>query len=194
MGRATRRSNAREHVVQSKFAVCYWSRLMICVYVCFFACPSCNPKSYSLGGGQGVAVPHLRCVLSSCGIHLGQKPSRLRSAKVRAYDDRAWGWNIGLPYNRAYALSSYALTYVALSIELDSETCLRSGGVPLRGIFSCYCFLVCPEQGIHSPILELPWRGIFHVRVLLSFQQPPCQKSTTLLVVKLHGLHSIWNM
>ena len=36
------------------------------------------------------------------------------SAQVRAYDDRAYCWNIGIPYKRAYALSSYALTYVAL--------------------------------------------------------------------------------
>ena len=38
-----------------------------------------------------------------------------RSAQVRASDDRAWCWNIGIPYNkRAFAPSSYALTYVAL--------------------------------------------------------------------------------
>ena len=37
----------------------------------------------------------------------------LRSARVRADDDRAWCWNKGHPYKRAYALSSCALTYVA---------------------------------------------------------------------------------
>ena len=32
-------------------------------------------------------------------------------------------WNIGIPYKRAYALSSYALIYVAL---IDVHTCVRS--------------------------------------------------------------------
>ena len=41
-----------------------------------------------------------------------------RSAQVRAYDDRAQCRNIGIPYNRAYALSSYALTCVALIVCL----------------------------------------------------------------------------
>ena len=36
--------------------------------------------------------------------------------KLRAYDDRAQCWNIGIAYKRAYALSSYALTYVALNL------------------------------------------------------------------------------
>ena len=38
-----------------------------------------------------------------------------RSAQARAHDDRAKCWNIGISYKRAYALSSYALTYIALS-------------------------------------------------------------------------------
>ena len=38
----------------------------------------------------------------------------VRSAQVRACDDRALCRNIGVPYERAYALSSYALTDVAL--------------------------------------------------------------------------------
>ena len=37
-----------------------------------------------------------------------------KCTQVRAYDDRAWCRNIGIPYKRAYALSSYALAYVAL--------------------------------------------------------------------------------
>ena len=43
-----------------------------------------------------------------------QGTTLFRSAQVRAYDDRAWCRNVGTPYKRAYALSSYALTYVAL--------------------------------------------------------------------------------
>ena len=45
----------------------------------------------------------------------------IRSAQVRAYDDRAYCRNVGIPYKRAYALSSYALTYVALSFMLGSD-------------------------------------------------------------------------
>ena len=44
-------------------------------------------------------------------------PMFIGGAQVRAYGDRAWCWNIGIPYKRAYALSSYALTYVALSSD-----------------------------------------------------------------------------
>ena len=36
------------------------------------------------------------------------------SAQVRAYDDRAQCRNLGIPYKGAFALSSHALTYVAL--------------------------------------------------------------------------------
>ena len=49
----------------------------------------------------------------------GQKG--LRSAQVRASDDRAYCGNIGTPYKRAYALSSYALNYVALKAMLQSQ-------------------------------------------------------------------------
>ena len=51
---------------------------------------------------------------------------RIRSAQVRAYDDRAYCRDIGSPYKRAYALSSYALTYVALT-EHDSPS--PKGGI-----------------------------------------------------------------
>ena len=40
-----------------------------------------------------------------------------RSVQVRSYDDRASCWNVDIPYKRAYALSSYALSYVALTVQ-----------------------------------------------------------------------------
>ena len=40
----------------------------------------------------------------------------IRSAQVRAHGDRAYCWNVGVPYKRADALLSEALTYVALII------------------------------------------------------------------------------
>ena len=49
------------------------------------------------------------CVCVYIYIYIGS--TGFRSAQVRAYDNRAS--NTGIPYERAYALSSCALTYVA---------------------------------------------------------------------------------
>ena len=51
------------------------------------------------------------------GIELFPLPG-VRSAQVRACDDRAQCLHIGIPYKGAYALSSYALTYVALNLRI----------------------------------------------------------------------------
>ena len=64
-----------------------------------------------------------------------------RSAQVMAFDDRAyaWCWNIGVPYKRAQALSSYALTY-SCSSEQPRRTfkfrCKDPRGSAWRG---CLC-------------------------------------------------------
>ena len=55
---------------------------------------------------------------------------------LMAYDDRAKCLQIGIHYKRAYALSSFALTYVALSKSCEGELAVRMSllGCPsLRG-------------------------------------------------------------
>ena len=60
-------------------------------------------------------------------INLDLEILSLRSAEIRAYDDGAQCWNVGIGYKRAYALSSYALTFAALTPRnLDSEVLNRS--------------------------------------------------------------------
>ena len=62
-------------------------------------------------------------------IHVEQHPdgkhikATIGSAQVRAYDDRAWCRNIETPYERAYALSIYALAYAALHYERGCSRC-----------------------------------------------------------------------
>ena len=60
--------------------------------------------------------------LASAGPHTKNLRKLIRSAQVRACDDRASCWNIGIPHKRACALLSYALTYVALNQEPPSLT------------------------------------------------------------------------
>ena len=57
---------------------------------------------------------------------LYQNLDSVRNAQVRAYDDRAQCWNIGIPYKRAYVLSSYALTYAALMLESSKPRVRRN--------------------------------------------------------------------
>ena len=54
----------------------------------------------------------------------GTADKHVRSAQVRACDDSAWCRNIGIPYKRAYALSSHALTFVALSVIISRSLSL----------------------------------------------------------------------
>ena len=49
---------------------------------------------------------------------------------TRAYDDRALCWNDGNPYRRAYALSPYALTYVALLPKVLSISSITAHSTP----------------------------------------------------------------
>ena len=62
------------------------------------------------------ALPPHSLELSSA-RSLYTRGTEIRSAHVRAHDDRALCWDEGIPYKRAYALSSYALTCVALKRE-----------------------------------------------------------------------------
>ena len=59
----------------------------------------------------------LHMISSYTSTFSGTSLSRMscRSAQVKAHDARAQCWNIGIACKRAYALSSYALTYVVLS-------------------------------------------------------------------------------
>ena len=50
-------------------------------------------------------------------IIISSSSSGSRSAQVRAYDDRAYCRDVGIPHKRACALSSHALTYVALRYD-----------------------------------------------------------------------------
>ena len=61
------------------------------------------------------AVARLRTLRASRRVALPRAAPCFRSAQARAYDNRAYCWNIEIPYKRAYALSSYALTCLALS-------------------------------------------------------------------------------
>ena len=100
--------------------------LFNCMFVMFISFVTFYISSYLLFAPRGARSPSPAPGWSCpCRAPSSRVPRRgLGSAQRMAYDDGAWCRNVGTPYERAYALSSYALTYVYIYIYMYVCMCV----------------------------------------------------------------------